>query len=109
VLPELDPVIHAPSRLRLVTLLAGADEPLDFPRLQQLLELTAGNLSTHLRKLEQAGYAEVTKAYRDRTPVTWVELTPTGRHAHATYLAALRRYLDGEGARDLLRDEDGVT
>ena len=54
---DLDPVIHVPARLRIVVSLATlADgDTLSFPRLQQLLGLTAGNLITHLRKLEDAG------------------------------------------------------
>lgn len=94
--PELDPVIHAQARLRVTATLAalcGGDR-ITFPRLQELLEMTAGNLSTHLRKLEGAGYVEITKAHQRRTPVTYVELTRAGRHAFEDYTAALRTLLD---------------
>jgi len=66
---------------------------LGFPRLQELLGLTAGNLSTHLRKLEDAGYVAVDKSYRDRVPVTWVAITRRGRRAFDDYHEALRAYL----------------
>lgn len=92
---ELDPVIHAQSRLRVVASLAvlATGDRIAFPRLQELLAVTAGNLSTHLRKLEDAGYVEVTKAHQGRTPVTWVELTPAGRLAFSTYTARVRALL----------------
>jgi DNA-binding MarR family transcriptional regulator len=92
---ELDPVIHAQARLRVTATLAalGPGDRLTFPRLQQLLEMTAGNLSTHLRKLEEAGYVEVTKAHERRTPVTSVMLTTTGRRAFEQYRDTLRGLL----------------
>lgn len=96
-LPELDPVIHAQARLRVMTVLAslGDGDRLAFPRLQELVDMTAGNLSTHLRKLEDAGYVDVTKAHKNRTPVTWVTLSAKGRRAYEAYVATLRTYLDG--------------
>ena len=94
---ELDPVIHAQARLRVMTTLAtlGPKDSITFPRLQQLLEMTAGNLSTHLRKLEDAGYVAVTKTHSGRTPVTYVSLTRTGRDAFEDYLTKLRDLLGG--------------
>lgn len=68
----------------------GADDRIAFPRLQQLVGMTAGNLSTHVRKLEDAGYVAVTKAYQRRTPVTRLSLTRTGRRALEDYTAALQ-------------------
>jgi len=94
-LPELDPVIHSQARLRvMVTLSALAvGDQITFPRLQDLLKMSAGNLSTHLRKLEDAGYVQITKTHRLRTPVTYVEPTRTGRRALEDYTAALQRLL----------------
>lgn len=94
-LPELDPVIHAQARLRVMATLSEVPDGdrLAFPRLQELLELTAGNLSTHLRKLEEAGYVEIIKEFRGRSPVTWVTLTTRGRAAFATYVEDLRAYV----------------
>jgi len=93
--PDLDPVIHAQARLRVTVALAalGADDQITFPRLQQLLEMSAGNLSTHLRKLEDAGYVQISKTFQRRTPVTYVAITRIGRRALEDYTAALRRLL----------------
>ncbi|MGH9101814.1 MAG: transcriptional regulator [Acidimicrobiales bacterium] len=95
-LPVLDPLIHSQHRLRVVVALAalGGDDRITFPRLQELLSMTAGNLSTHLRKLEEAGYVTVTKAYRRRTPVTYVALSRSGRRAFEDYTGALRALLE---------------
>jgi DNA-binding MarR family transcriptional regulator len=95
-LPELDPVIHAQARLRVVSALSTlrADDRITFPRLQEILRMTAGNLSVHLRKLEDAGYVEVTKTHRGRTPTTLVQLTRRGRLAFDDYTAALRALLN---------------
>lgn len=94
-LPELDPVIHAQARLRVTVALAGlcAGDRIPFPRLQKMLDMTAGNLSTHLRKLEEAEYVEITKAHQRRTPITYVALTRRGRRAFEDYTAALRALL----------------
>ena len=100
VLPELDPVIHSQPRLRVTVALAaiGDGDRITFPRLQELVGMTAGNLATHLRKLEDAGYITITKTYRRRTPVSYVELTRTGRRALEDYTAALRLLLAPPGA-----------
>lgn len=89
---DLDPVIHVPARLRIVATLAALpeDETLSFPRLQELIELTPGNLITHLRKLEDAGYVAVDKSGSGAGSRTSVALTPLGRSALETYTASLR-------------------
>jgi DNA-binding MarR family transcriptional regulator len=94
-LPELDAVIHAQARLRVMTTLSAVAEgdKLAFPRLQELLDMTPGNLSAHVRKLEDAGYVTVEKSYRGRTPVSWVSITRRGRRAFEAYHEALRAYL----------------
>lgn len=92
---ELDPVIHAQARLRIMSTLAalGDGSSVTFPRLQSLLDMTAGNLSTHLRKLEDAGYVSVRKSHNERTPVTDVALSTAGRRAFEDYMTALRALL----------------
>lgn len=94
---ELDPVIHAAARLRISATLASLEEGdrITFPRLQELLDMTAGNLSTHLRKLEDAEYVVVEKAHQGRTPVTYVALTRRGRRAFEDYTDTLRSLLGG--------------
>ncbi|PPK92012.1 winged helix DNA-binding protein [Kineococcus xinjiangensis] len=109
---HLDPVIHAAARLKVTATLAalGPDDRIAFPRLQKLLDMTAGNLSTHLRKLEDAGYVEVTKTHERRTPATYVALTATGRSAFRDYTAAVRRLLAGaDGLVEAGTDEPGPT
>ena len=88
-------MIHAQARLRIVASLATLEvgEALSFPRLQEILDMTAGNLSTHLRKLEDPGYVEVRKTHEGRQPVTYLALTTTGRRAFEDYRAALRDML----------------
>ena len=99
-LPGLDPVIHAQPRLRITVVLAaiGEDDKMTFPRLQELTGMTAGNLATHLRKLEDAGYVAVTKSFRRRSPVTYLALTRPGRRALEDYTAALQRLLAVPGS-----------
>jgi len=96
---ELDPVIHASARLKITATLATLPEgdQIAFPRLQELLGMTAGNLSTHLRKLEDAGYVDVVKSHQGRSPVTYLALSRTGRRAFEDYREALRGLL-GESA-----------
>jgi DNA-binding MarR family transcriptional regulator len=98
-LPELDPVIHAQARLRVVATLSALPEGdrIGFPRLKDILGMTAGNLSVHLGKLEEAGYVEIVKTHRGRTPVTYVALTRRGRLAFEDYTAAIRALLDAAG------------
>ena len=107
-LPDLDPVIHAPVRLGVVSVLAGLPEgrELTFSDVQELLALSPGNLSTHLRKLEEAGYVTVTKAFRERVPTTTVCLTPRGRVAFADYARAITNYLDASAAESLPQPEE---
>ncbi|MET4582420.1 DNA-binding MarR family transcriptional regulator [Conyzicola nivalis] len=92
---ELDPVIHAQARLRIMAALSTLelDESISFPRLQELLDMTAGNLSTHLRKLEDASYVDITKAHKGRTPITYLGLSKKGRRAFEDYMDNLRTVL----------------
>ena len=92
---ELDPVIHAQARLHIMAALStlGADGSISFPRLQELLDMTAGNLSTHLRKLEDAAYVDITKTHKGRTPITYLGLSKKGRRAFEDYMETLRTVL----------------
>jgi DNA-binding transcriptional ArsR family regulator len=93
---ELDSVIHAPARLRIVVTLATLrdGDDLSFTRLQEVIGLTPGNLITHLRKLEDAGYVTMEKSGGGVTGRTGVSLTRDGRAALERYTTALRRLLD---------------
>ena len=93
----LDPVIHAPARLRIVATLAALPDgdALSFTRLQDMLDLTPGNLITHLRKLEDARYLTCEKTGNGTASRTSIALTGHGRAALDTYTAALRDLLEG--------------
>ena len=93
----LDPVIHAPARLRIVATLAAlpGGDTLSFSRLQDMLDLTPGNLITHLRKLEDAGYLTSEKTGNGTASRTSIALTGQGRAALDAYTTALRGLLDG--------------
>jgi DNA-binding MarR family transcriptional regulator len=93
----LDPLIHVPARLRIVATLAVLPDgdALSFTRLQDMLGLTPGNLITHLRKLEDAGYLNSEKTGSGVASRTSVALTNRGRAALDAYTAALRDLLAG--------------
>ena len=95
----LDPVIHAQARLRIMAPLAGLPrgDEMVFPRLREMLGMTAGNLSTHLSRLEEAGYVSQSKTFTGRTPATYLALTTRGRAAFEEYTRALREMLDAVG------------
>lgn len=81
----LDRMIHERVRLGIVSALA-ANDSLAFNDLKSLLATTAGNLSVHARKLEEAGYVSCEKTFERRLPKTTFRLTPAGRKAFARYL-----------------------
>jgi len=66
----------------------------DFQFLQHQTGMTPGNLSSHLRKLEAAGYVEVTKEFVDRTPHTALKLTKKGREAFKQYRKSVKQFID---------------
>lgn len=90
---KIDEVIHGRLRLGIVAYLANA-EVADFNTLKAALDATQGNLSVHLRKLEEAGYIRIEKSFHDRKPLTRVRLTPAGREAFAEYLDAMAKLVD---------------
>jgi DNA-binding MarR family transcriptional regulator len=94
---QLDPLIHVPARLRIIATLAALPDgdTLSFTRLQDMIELTPGNLITHLRKLEEAGYVKTQKTGNGSASLTTATLTHKGRTALDTYTAALRDLLAG--------------
>jgi DNA-binding MarR family transcriptional regulator len=88
----IDPLIHAPGRLMIIAQLAVVDAA-DATFLVNRTGLTWGNLSTHLSKLEAAGYVAVEKTYRGRKPCTMVTLTEKGKAAFAQYRSMMRETL----------------
>ncbi|MDE2837669.1 MAG: transcriptional regulator [Chloroflexota bacterium] len=91
----LNETFHQPTRLRIMTLLTAEarTDRLAYTFIQQTLQLTGGNMTTHLRKLEEAGYVAMTKEFHESKPRTWVEATPKGRRAFAEYIADLEACL----------------
>jgi DNA-binding MarR family transcriptional regulator len=94
---DLDPLIHVPARLRIMATSAALHEgdTLSFTRLQEMIDLTSGNLITHLRKLEDAGYVKSDKTGSGVASRTSLTLTTRGREALDAYAHALRSVLDG--------------
>jgi DNA-binding transcriptional ArsR family regulator len=86
---ELDRVIHEPGRLMIFVLL-GTVEECDFLFLLNQTEMNKGNLSSHLSRLEGAGYVEIEKTYRGKVPRTLLRLTRAGRTAFDRYRKALK-------------------
>ena len=91
-IPELDRVVHEPARLGILSVLSTRRQ-LTFTELRDLLEMTDGNLSVHLRTLEEAGHVSVKKTFDQRKPRTTVKLTARGREALSRYLDALEGIL----------------
>jgi DNA-binding MarR family transcriptional regulator len=94
---ELDPLIHVPARLRIVATLAALPDgdTLSFTRLQDMIGVTPGNLITHLRKLEDAGYLNTEMTGNGAASRTAVAPTDRGRAALDVYTGALRDLLGG--------------
>ena len=86
---RIDEVIHGRVRLGIMAVLSGA-ESADFNTLKSRLQTTDGNLSVHLRKLEDAGFVKVSKRFEGRKPLTEAAMTPDGRKAFVAYLDAMQ-------------------
>ncbi len=90
----LDPVIHSQVRLAVLSVLIAVKEA-DFNYLKKETETTDGNLSTHLAKLEEAGYIRMKKSFRGKKPLTTCSFTEHGKTACSWYLKALESYFPG--------------
>jgi DNA-binding MarR family transcriptional regulator len=98
-LVEVDRIIHEPARLLIMAMLYPV-ESADFLFLLRETGLTKGNLSTHLYRLEQAGYLEIEKTFRGRVPQTNYRLTENGRTAYANYREHLKRMVQAMDKED---------
>ena len=89
---KLDPIIHVDARLKIMAALAelGVNTSMTFPALQKTLNMTAGNLSVHIHKLNNAGYVVITKGYRANRPTTYAGITLEGKSAYEKYIVALK-------------------
>lgn len=93
-LESLDPVFEHRARLAIAALLARHPE-MSFSAFKQQFDMTDGNLGAQLKKLEEAGYIDVRKAFVERKPVTWYALSKQGRKAIEAHVDALRRVING--------------
>lgn len=87
---NLDRVIHEKGRLAIMSMLAASPE-LSFTELRDALGMTDGNVTTHIRTLQEAGYVAVAKSYQNKRPLTTVSLTNQGRKAFTEYVDLLEK------------------
>ena len=87
---QLDRVIHEKGRLAIMSMLAASPE-LSFTELRDALEMTDGNLTSHMRTLQEAGYVAVAKSYANNRPLTTCSLTPAGKKAFTNYINLLEQ------------------
>ena len=90
---EIDKLIHEPARLMILATLHVV-ESADFLWVERQTGLTRGNLSSHMSKLENAGYIEITKEFVDKIPRTLLRITDTGRDALLDYTSNMKQVLD---------------
>ena len=93
-LAEIDPVIHSPTRLKVMTYLYLV-ENIDFVYLKRVTDLSWGNLSKHLTKLEEAGYVLMEKSFENKKPKTLIWLSDQGRQAFQQYKDNLQQIFEG--------------
>jgi DNA-binding MarR family transcriptional regulator len=89
---DIDKTVHEPARLLIMSMLYVIDSA-DFVFLHNQSGLTRGNFSTHISKLEEQGFIDVTKEFVDRKPTTIYKLTPSGREALETYRKQMKKIL----------------
>ncbi len=89
---ELDPILHAPLRLAVISLLLSVKEA-EFTFLKEKTNSTSGNLSVQITKLKEAEYIEVTKQFKDNYPLTICKITSKGVDAFENYVKALQSYM----------------
>ena len=87
---QLDRVIHEKGRLAIMSMLAATRE-LSFTELRDTLEMTDGNLTSHMRTLQEAGYVSVSKSYEKNRPLTTCSLTAAGKKAFGSYVDLLEQ------------------
>ena len=89
---QLDRVIHEKGRLAIMSMLAAAPE-LSFTEMRDTLKMTDGNLTTHIRTLQEAGYLSVTKSFQNNRPLTTCSLTAAGKKAFTNYINLLEQII----------------
>jgi len=89
---ELDPILHSPLRLAIISLLVKQGE-FDFNTLKEKTGATSGNISVQLKKLEEAGYINIEKGYKNNYPHTDVSISKKGLQAFEEYVNSIKDYL----------------
>ena len=102
---ELSRLLHERARLGIMSILAARNDAVEFTELVRLLKLTKGNLSLHLRKLEEAGYLSVKKEFVKRISRTTYRATPKGRRDFAEYLRLLEEIIIGARSGGAVSEE----
>jgi DNA-binding MarR family transcriptional regulator len=87
---RLDRIIHEKGRLAIMSMLAASPE-LSFTEMRDGLSMTDGNLTTHIRTLQEAGYVAVTKSFHNNRPLTTCTLTSSGKKAFTNYINLLEQ------------------
>lgn len=93
---EIDEIIHQPTRTKIMASLyaLGEGEEVEFSVLRDTLKLSDGNLSSHLSKLEEAGYVRIRKTFEGKRPKTYISLTQKGKRSFENYVRTLKSVLE---------------
>ncbi len=106
---ELDPLLHSPLRLAVVSLLIGVKEA-DFKYIKETTEATAGNLSVQITKLKEAGYIDVEKKFQNNYPLTICKITGQGVNAFEVYVKAIQEYISPvEDVKKQASEDDEIS
>jgi len=89
---QLDRVIHEKGRLAIMSMLAASPE-LSFTEMRDALNMTDGNLTTHIRTLQEAGYVSITKSFQNNRPLTTCSMTAAGQKAFTNYINLLEQII----------------
>ena len=90
---DLDPILHSQLRLSIVSILMSVDEA-NFNFIKETTNATSGNISIQIKKLQDAGYIQVKKSFKDNYPNTTLSITKKGIDAFETYVNNLKNYLN---------------
>ncbi len=89
---DLDPLLHSQLRLSIISILMSVEEA-NFNFIKETTGATSGNISVQIKKLQQAGYIQVKKTFKDNYPNTSASITPEGKEAFETYVQNLKKYI----------------
>ena len=97
---EDNSLLHDKSKLLIISRLAASNDPLSFTELLERTQLTNGNLSSHLKKLEEKGAVQITKSFVNKRPLTTVQITVEGKTQLKDYIAYLKSVLESVSKLD---------